>query len=98
MTISRENKIFCQKCCASAPEHTFRGLCMAILLLLITNLTFAQSENKNIYLNFKEAPISQILTAIEKQSDYRFFYNNDIDVKQKKVNKHYYFQIECGDG
>lgn len=84
MTISRENKIFCQKCCASAPEHTFRGLCMAILLLLITNLTFAQSENKNIYLNFKEAPISQILTAIEKQSDYRFFYNNDIDVKQKK--------------
>ncbi|GAE83161.1 TonB-dependent receptor [Bacteroides reticulotermitis JCM 10512] len=53
------------------------------MLLLISSFAIAQTSKQNIKLDFKDAPISKVITSIEKQSTFKFFYNNDINSNRK---------------
>lgn len=83
MTDLRKYQTFCQKYCCLQPQILMKGIHTAILLILIPCFALAQTTKQTIKLDFKNTPISQIFNSIEKQSKYSFFYNNDIDVKQK---------------
>lgn len=83
MTNLRKYQDFCQKYCFSL-EHKFqKSVYTTILLLLISSFAFAQTTKQNIKLDFRDAPISKVITSIEKQSTFKFFYNNDIDANRK---------------
>ncbi|MDR0748289.1 MAG: TonB-dependent receptor [Tannerellaceae bacterium] len=51
----------------------------ALFLLLISPTLFAQ-----ITVNVKNQPIRQILSVIERSSDYKFFYNDDLSSLEQK--------------
>ncbi len=82
MTNLRKYQISYQKYCQN-PIIRLKRVYMAILFLLIPYFAFSQTTPKEIKLNFTNAPIAKIINSIEKQSDFRFFYNNDIDTNQK---------------
>jgi TonB-linked SusC/RagA family outer membrane protein len=41
---------------------------------------FAQDTKQDIRLNFTNAPLSQVIASVEKQSTYTFFYDNDVQM------------------
>lgn len=83
MTNKEKNQDFCQKCCNMYANTYKKGIFLAILLFTIPYLAFAQTTGQNVKLNFTGAPLSVVISDIEKQSGFKFFYNNDIDVAQK---------------
>lgn len=53
------------------------------LMLFTTGYSSLTAQNKDIVLNFTNTPLENIFKAIEKQSNYTFFYkNNEINTKQ----------------
>jgi len=55
-----------------------------LFILFSVAQSFAGIRGQNITLSLKEAEISKVLTAIEKQGDYRFLFNSRLkDLKQK---------------
>lgn len=85
MTDLVKYQIICRKYCyAFSKSHQKNNLSAIFLFFIfIPCFAFAQTTSKIIKLDFKNTPISQIFNSIEKQSTYSFFYNSDIDVKQK---------------
>ena len=53
----------------------------AILLIALPLLTFAQ-----VSVSLKDKPIRQVLKTIEKNSKYRFFYNDEFTALNKTVS------------
>lgn len=78
----KKYQTFYQKYCLPNRKHSFNSVYLAILLLMAPCFALAQTA-QNIKLDFTSQPLSKIIASIEKQSQYTFFYNNDIDVKQK---------------
>lgn len=78
------------KACASMLRHMLRLKILALSLLFsISVLSFnAQAHsNKVAYSNKRNVAVSSILSEIEKNSDYVFFYSNDIKSKlNQKTN------------
>lgn len=68
--------------CHDVKKFSAKFFFMVILFLSISSLASAQRNMKQIKLNFENAPIIKIINSIEKQSDFRFFYNNDVSTKQ----------------
>ena len=62
-------------------KYMFTGLCFAALQMPVS-----LSASKMITLNVKSGTISEVFKEIEKQSDYRFFYNSDQVDLNDKVN------------
>ncbi|OQP48108.1 hypothetical protein A4H97_29895 [Niastella yeongjuensis] len=58
----------------------------AFIMLVCTLHVSAGSYSQSITLSEKEAPLTKIFKAIEKQTDYIFFYNVDWVKKTEKVN------------
>ena len=59
-------------------------LTTALLLFCILQVSAKGFGQKKLNLKFTKTEISTILTSIEKQTTYRFLYNNDLaDLKQK---------------
>ncbi|MDR0893678.1 MAG: SusC/RagA family TonB-linked outer membrane protein [Mediterranea sp.] len=56
---------------------------MLLLLLNPPLPTLAQNAKHDIKLNFANAPLSEVITSIEKQSTYTFFYDNTVSVSEK---------------
>ncbi len=48
-----------------------------IFLLLFFVFTTTQAKDKNVTINFENAPLKSILKSIESQTNYVFFYNNE---------------------
>lgn len=61
---------------------------MTIALILLTAFQVAAWDGvaQNVTLQMKQAEISKVFRAIEKQSPYRFLYNYDLPAMQKKVD------------
>lgn len=55
---------------------------VVILLSIIPSFTFSQSSKREIKLDFTNVPITKVIGSIEKQSEYTFFYNSDINSNQ----------------
>ncbi len=53
-------------------------LTLALTVLFTFNLYANGYAQERINIRVKNAPIAEVLTAIEKQTDYRFLYNNDL--------------------
>ncbi len=83
MTNKKKNQDFCQKCCSMCANTYKKSIFLAILLFTIPYLAFAQTTGQNVKLNFTDTPLSVVINDIEKQSGFKFFYNNDIDVTQR---------------
>lgn len=83
MTNLRKYQDFCQKYCFPLEYKFQKSIYTTILLLLISSFAIAQTGKQNIKLDFKDAPISKVITSIEKQSTFKFFYNNDINSNRK---------------
>ena len=75
------------------PSHRPKKLIFIMRLSLILNLictvaisanSFSQSEN--ISMNLHNAKVKDILKSIENQSDYRFFYNDELSDINRTVN------------
>ncbi|MGQ8334935.1 TonB-dependent receptor [Sunxiuqinia sp. A32] len=56
-----------------------------MLVGIITASASSYSQNARVNLNLKEATIQEVLTEIENQSEYYFFYNKD-ELSSKTVN------------
>lgn len=71
---------FLQGC--SLPQSKKVLLIMKLMLALTVFFTLNLNANgygqERINIRVKNAPIAEVLTAIEKQTDYRFLYNNDL--------------------
>lgn len=63
----------------------FMRLTIFLLVFLLSTLhaEAACSQSESLTLDFENTSIEHILTAIEKQTDYTFFYNNQVDVNRK---------------
>lgn len=85
MTDLIKYQIICRKYCYARSKSQQKNILAAIFLffIFVPCLAFAQTTQTIIKLDLKNTPISQVFNSIEKQSNYSFFYNNDIDVKQK---------------
>lgn len=68
---------------------------VTLLIVLISTFANAKTFSQTIRLNLKSAKITDVLTAIEKQSDYIFFYKTedlkgikqvDVDINEKSIN------------
>lgn len=84
MTNLRKYQISYQKCCHTSTKALKKSLYTAILLLMIPCFAFAQTAKRDIKLDFTNTSIVKIIESIEKQSEYSFFYNNDINTNQRK--------------
>lgn len=87
MTNIRKYQAFCQKYCQASLKALKKSICVAILLFLIPHFALTQTVKQNIKLQFTNTPISEVITSVEKQTKFKFFYNSDIDLKQKKSIK-----------
>ncbi|TDN78241.1 TonB-dependent receptor-like protein, partial [Salegentibacter sp. 24] len=59
-----------------------------LLFLIFFHITFAQSDNSRVSIEVKSKTIPEILIALEKNSDYKIFFNEDwFDFT--KLNGHY---------
>ncbi|WP_455593249.1 TonB-dependent receptor [Bacteroides sp.] len=57
---------------------------LAFLIMSIWGITLSYSQTPQLTLNVKDATMSQVLQAIEKQSGYTFVYDvNEVDMNQK---------------
>ena len=83
MINSRKHQTFLQKYRSAFAFSLSKSISLTILSLLISCFAFAQNNKQNIKLNFKNVPISEVITSIEKQSTFNFFYNNDIELSKK---------------
>ena len=83
MTNLRKYQISYQKCCHTSIKALQKSIYAAILLLMIPGFAFSQTTKRDIKLNFNNVPIVKVFESIEKQSDYSFFYNNDINTSLK---------------
>lgn len=83
MTDLVKYQTICRKYCYAHTKSQQKNILVAIFLFFIPYLAFAQTTQKTIKIDLKDTSISQVFNSIEKQSNYSFFYNNDIDVKQK---------------
>ena len=81
MTTFDKFKTYCLKFCARTNRILYLGLTFAALALT-SQLSMAQSVPQQIRIDVDGAPLSQVLKSIEKQSNYTFFYNNEINVSQ----------------
>ena len=57
-----------------------KGMAAGLILLASHALAPLQmfAQDRNISLDIREQPLSEALEAIEKQSDYEFFFNNKL--------------------
>lgn len=83
MTNLRKYQISYQKCCHTSIKALQKSIYAAILLLMIPGFALAQTTKRDIQLNFTNAPMTKVFESIEKQSEYSFFYNNDINASQR---------------
>ena len=83
MTNLRKYQISYQKCCHTSIKALQKSIYAAILLLMIPGFALAQTTKRDIQLNFTNAPMTKVFESIEKQSEYSFFYNNDINTSQR---------------
>jgi len=58
------------------PQKLILHLFLVVCLLL--NIQAVKAQNTELKLKFKDAPLKEVLTAIEKQSSYTFVYNSKI--------------------
>ena len=75
MKITRKNNFSGMK------YRSSRKFFAAILLIALPLLTFAQ-----VSVSLKDKPIRQVLKTIEKNSEYRFFYNDEFTALNKTVS------------
>ena len=72
---------------APRPLKIFRIMRITTFLLLVCVFcTFAEnthSQNARMSISKRNAQLEEILTEIESQTDYLFFYNNQVDVNRK---------------
>ena len=64
----------------------FTKLTAMFILLFTFNASADGSGQQKISLKVKNAQISNVLATIEKQTTYRFLYNNDLEGIRQKVN------------
>src|SRR5260221_10467425 len=60
--------------------------CFAIMLITCLQVSANSYSQGEISLNYKKVEVSKILTAIQKESSYRFFYNNGLLSQLGKVD------------
>ncbi len=61
-------------------------LTTVFILFCALNASADGFGQEKLNLKFKRTEIASILTSIEKQTSYRFLYNNDLDALKQKVN------------
>lgn len=83
MINSRKRQTFYKKYRSAHVFSLSKSICLTILSLLISSFALAQNNKQSIKLNFKNVPISEVITSIEKQSTFNFFYNNDVELSHK---------------
>ena len=71
---------------APRPLKIFRIMRITTFLLLVCVFcTFAEnthSQNARVSISKRNAQLDEVLGEIEKQTDYLFIYNNQVDVKR----------------
>jgi len=83
MINSRKYQTFYQKYRSALVFSLSKSIYLTILSLLISCFVFAQNNKQSIKLNFKNVPVSEVITSIEKQSTFNFFYNNEVELSKK---------------
>lgn len=64
-----------------------RGIGMVLFLLVLSApMVYAGSAAKKVTLSFKNAKIEQVFSEISKQTDYRFFYSDEVARKATPVS------------
>lgn len=60
-----------------------KSMFLVILLFTIPYFSFAQTIEQKIQLNHTDTPLSLVIKEIERQSGFKFLYNDDVDTTQR---------------
>ncbi len=63
----------------------YKSLTILLLFFLNSWISNGQEENKKLSFSFKNATLKEIIKEIEKQTDYSFVYNQQVDLQTRKT-------------
>lgn len=71
----------------SQTKYTYMKKQLMLLLLCLGCITGTYAQDKRVTIHRNNAEITQVMSDIEKQTDYLFIYNQDVNVKIRRTVK-----------